>query len=466
MIKENQKKLNEFHVFSDGLILFFAFPIAYWFRFHVLQGQIIVPLRSYVAMGAVYTAAQLFTYASFGLYQSFRRTSLKRELTRLWEATALVMAVLLGWMFLDKGMVNYSRGLLAIAFVLTGVTLSLKRLVLRTALRKYRSEGYNQKHILLVGGGPLAQKYLHEIRTERSLGYNALGYVSAEDENNGLRRLGGFGDLARLLEELGPDEVVAALEPADVWRMPKIITLCNLAGVRLYIIPFYEEYMSPNPQIDNLDGIPLMNIRYIPLDSWVNAFTKRAMDIVGSALLLLLLSPVMLICAIGVKLSSPGPVIFKQERVGRNNKRFTMYKFRSMRVNDREQTGWSGQTDDRRTKFGAFMRKCSLDELPQFWNVLRGDMSLVGPRPEVPHFVEKFRGEVPLYMVKHQVRPGITGWAQVNDLRGDTSIEKRIEYDIYYIENWSIWFDIQILLTTVFAVKFINDEGGAEEKAG
>ncbi len=460
MIRENQKILNNLHVLSDGAILFLSFPLAYWFRFTVLHGVALIPLGSYVLMGAVYTVAQLFTYAAFGLYQSYRRASLGRELKRLWEATALVMAVLLGWMFLDKRMVNYSRGLLAVAFVLSGGILSLKRCVLRGALHKARSEGYNQKHVLLVGGGPLAQKYLREIQAERELGYNALGYVSEEDENNGLRRLGGFGELARLLDETAPDEVVAALEPADVWRMPKIITLCNQAGVRLYIIPFYEEYMSPNPQIDSLDGIPLMNIRYIPLDSWVNAFVKRAEDIIGSALLLLLLSPVMLVCAIGVKLSSPGPVIFKQERVGKDNKPFTMYKFRSMRANDREQDGWSGQADDRRTKFGAILRKCSLDELPQLWNVLKGDMSLVGPRPEVPHFVEKFRGEVPMYMVKHQVRPGMTGWAQVHDLRGDTSIEKRVEHDIYYIENWSVWLDIQILFLTVFGGKFINDETG------
>ncbi len=460
MIRENQKILNKLYVLSDAVMLFLAFPLAYWFRFTVLRGVALIPLGNYMLMGAIYTVAQLFTYAAFGLYQSYRRARLGRELKRLWAATALVMAILLGWMFLDKRMVNYSRGLLAVAFVLSGGSLTLKRWVLRAALHKARSEGYNQKHVLLVGGGPLAQKYLREIQAERALGYNALGYVSEEDENNGLSRLGGFGDLARLLDETAPDEVVAALEPADVWRMPKIITLCNQAGVRLYIIPFYEEYMSPNPQIDSLDGIPLMNIRYIPLDSWVNAFVKRAEDIVGSALSLLLLSPLMLACAIGVKLSSPGPVIFKQERVGKDNKRFTMYKFRSMRMNDREQDGWSGQADDRRTRFGAFLRKCSLDELPQLWNVLKGDMSLVGPRPEVPHFVEKFRQEVPMYMVKHQVRPGMTGWAQVHDLRGDTSIEKRVEHDIYYIENWSVWLDMQILLMTVFAGKFINDETG------
>ena len=201
-----------------------------------------------------------------------------------------------------------------------------------------------------------------------------------------------------------------------------------------------------------------MNIRRIPLDNWANAFMKRTMDIIGSSLLLVLTSPVMLLCAIGVRLSSPGPILFRQERIGRNKKPFQMYKFRSMRVNDSETTGWSSNTDDRKTKFGSFIRKFSLDEFPQFFNVLKGDMSLVGPRPEVPHYVELFKKEVPLYMVKHQVRPGITGWAQVNDFRGDTSIKGRVEHDIYYIEHWSLLFDLKILWITVFGGKFMNSE--------
>ena len=208
--------------------------------------------------------------------------------------------------------------------------------------------------------------------------------------------------------------------------------------------------MPTNPEFDDLDGLPLLNIRHIPLDNWGNAFMKRAMDIVGSLVLIVLTSPIMLIAAIGVRLSSPGPIIFSQERVGRNKKTFRMYKFRSMRVNDRQDTGWSRDKDDRKTAFGSFIRKFSIDELPQFFNVLKGDMSLVGPRPEVPFYVEQFREEIPLYMVKHQVRPGITGWAQVNGLRGDTSIKDRIEHDIYYIEHWTVFFDIEILFMTLF----------------
>ena len=200
----------------------------------------------------------------------------------------------------------------------------------------------------------------------------------------------------------------------------------------------------------------MINLRRIPLDNIGNAFLKRAFDIAGSLALIVLTSPLMLIAAVGVKLSSPGPVIFKQLRVGKNKREFYMYKFRSMRLNAQEQTGWSTNVDSRKTVFGSFIRKCSIDELPQFFNVLKGDMSLVGPRPEVPHFVEQFKEEIPRYMVKHQVRPGITGWAQVNGLRGDTSIRDRIEHDLYYIENWNILFDVKILLMTVF--KTVNKE--------
>ena len=214
--------------------------------------------------------------------------------------------------------------------------------------------------------------------------------------------------------------------------------------------------MPSRPAIDEIGDVSLVNLRHIPLDNIGNAFLKRAMDIIGSLILIICTSPLMLFAAVGVKLSSPGPILFKQERVGLNKKPFYMYKFRSMHVNDRQTTGWSTNSDPRKTKFGSFIRKFSIDELPQFFNVLKGDMSLVGPRPELPFFVNRFKESIPLYMVKHQVRPGITGWAQVNGFRGDTSIQGRIEHDIYYIENWTLLFDIKILFMTVF--KFSNNE--------
>lgn len=460
MIKENQQLFNRLHVISDGVLLFLSLPLAFWIRFTLLpNGIITVPLEAYFRLDVFLTAMQLFTYAAFGLYQSFRRIPLRKELPRLWLAGGLDMSILLSVLFVNHG-IHYSRATLAIFFLLSSGALSGKRVVLRKLLRYFRQRGYNLKHVLVLGGGQAAQGYLRTIRSDRELGYHAIGYLAEHrSAAEGMPEyLGGFTALPEVLDRQCADEVICAVEPGEDHWTPQIIMDCEKAGVKLSIIPTYARYISSTPQFDALDGIPMLNVRRVPLDNWANAFWKRAMDIIGSLALIVLTSPIMLACAIGVKLTSPGPVIFRQERVGRDKKTFYMYKFRSMRVNSREETGWSRDKDDRKTRFGAFLRKCSLDEFPQFFNVLRGDMSLVGPRPEVPYFVKQFREEIPLYMVKHQVRPGITGWAQVNDLRGDTSIEKRIVYDIYYIEHWSILFDLKILLLTVFGGKFLNHE--------
>lgn len=459
MIKENQQLFNRLHVLTDALILYLSLPAAFWVRFYVFKGGIIsVPLSSYLVLGVFLTLIQLFTYAAAGLYTSFRRTRLRKELSSLWLSSGLIMALLLSFLFVQH-YIDYSRWALAVYFFLSVGLLSGKRIVLRKTLRLFRQKGYNQKHVLLLGSGQMARSYLEKVRREKELGYHPIGYVAAQRSKElDLKYLGGFEALETLLDRYRPDEVVSAIEPEDYQRTPQIIAACEKTGTKLSIIPFYAPYMSSNPCFDDLDGIPMVNIRHIPLDNWANAFSKRAMDIIGSLLLILVTAPVMLVCAIGVKLSSPGPIIFKQKRIGRNKKPFYMYKFRSMRVNTGQDTRWSLDRDERKTKFGAFLRKCSLDELPQFFNVLKGEMSLVGPRPELPFFVEQFKEDVPLYMVKHQVRPGITGWAQVNGLRGDTSIKARVEHDIYYIEHWSLMFDIEILLTTVFKGKFMNSE--------
>lgn len=459
MIRENQKLLNQLNVISDALILFLALPVAFWLRFCVLEGVISVPLHRYMVLNVFLMLAHLLLYALLGLYSSFRRATLGRELVRLWLTGALVAAVLLSVLFIGHE-VHYSRVTLGLYFLLGAGLLSGKRIVLRLTLRRLREKGYNQKRVLLLGDGETAQAYLHAIQGNRQLGYMAVGLVAdkpmtGEDVP---AYLGGFEQLDAVLERVQPDEVVCAPDEQDSRRIPDIIAACEKAGIRLSLIPFYARYFTAVPQFDTVGGVPLLNIRRIPLENWGNAFCKRCMDVIGSALLLIVTSPIMLVCAVGVKLSSPGPVIFRQERVGRGNKTFQMYKFRSMRVNSEQTTRWSTDRDERKTAFGAFLRKYSLDEFPQFFNVLKGDMSLVGPRPELPHFVEQFKEEIPLYMVKHQVRPGITGWAQVNDLRGDTSIHARIEHDIDYIERWSLLLDIKILLMTVFGGKFKNSE--------
>jgi Undecaprenyl-phosphate glucose phosphotransferase len=240
-------------------------------------------------------------------------------------------------------------------------------------------------------------------------------------------------------------------------KLGEIISTCEKAGVKTQIVPYYYKYIPNKPYMDDIDGIPIIDTRHVPLDNFIKRALKRGFDVVFSIVALTLASPVMILSALLVKTTSKGPVFYKQERVGLNRKPFMMLKFRSMVVQtkEEEQDKWTIQNDPRKTKWGSFMRKSSIDELPQFINVLKGDMSVVGPRPERPFFVEQFKDEIPKYMIKHQVRPGITGWAQVNGWRGDTSIHKRIECDLYYIENWKFSFDVKIVLLTVFK-GFIN----------
>jgi len=303
--------------------------------------------------------------------------------------------------------------------------------------------------VVIVGGGQVANEYLEVISTNKNFGYSYSGYVANSSDFKG-EKLGNYDDLLNVLNKHKPDEVVCALDVSDAKYIENVVSDCEKSGTKISIIPFCYKYIPSQPYIDQIGNIPLINVRRIPLDNLGNAFTKRTLDILGSFVLIILTSPIMFITFLIIKSTSKGPVIFKQKRVGLDKKLFTMYKFRSMKVNLEEKTAWSTNSDPRKTKFGSFIRKFSIDELPQFFNVLKGDMSLVGPRPELPHFVDNFKNEIPLYMVKHQVKPGITGLAQVNGYRGDTSIKKRIEHDIYYIENWNILMDISILFKTVF----------------
>lgn len=458
MIKENQKTLNYINIILDAIILFISMPISFWTRFHLFDnGVVTVPLESYIKLVLLLIPVHLAILATMGLYESLRNKRLHWELWRLLLACILDFILIQTALFLYKE-VHFSRGTLILFFVVSFLVSSIKRIVLRYTLRYYRSKGYNLKHVVLVGDSEMALQYVEKITSKKDFGYTIDGYVADKPFIANILYYGKIENLSRIVSRNHTDEVVAALSPEQILYTKDIINICEKEGVKLSLIPFYAEYMPSNPEFDNIDGIPLMNIRHIPLDNWLNAVLKRLVDIIGSLILIIVTSPVMLFAVIGVKLSSPGPIIFAQERVGLNKKKFKMYKFRSMRVNDAQTTGWSTNKDPRKTKFGAFIRKCSIDELPQFFNVLKGDMSLVGPRPELPHFVDKFKEEIPLYMVKHQVRPGITGWAQVNGFRGDTSIEGRIKCDIYYIENWNFFFDIKILLMTAFGGMFNKEK--------
>ena len=342
-------------------------------------------------------------------------------------------------------------------WALSSASILGKRACVRAVLRHYRKLGYNQKHVVVVGNGHFAHQYVQDVKANPHMGFTVDGYLSRAPRPELGKCLGAYEDLPRVLSARVVDEVIVALEPHEVCFMRQVLAAADKEGVRVSIIPFYNDYIPTHPTIDVVGRTKLIDMRATPLDNIGCAMFKRAADIACSLALLLLTSPLMLAAAVGVRLSSPGPVLFRQKRVGKNKKPFYMYKFRSMRVTGTEDTGWSTKEDARKTRFGSFIRKYSIDELPQFFNVLKGDMSLIGPRPEIPFHVNHFKEEIPLYLVRQQVRPGITGWAQVNGLRGDTSIEKRVQYDIWYIENWSIALDIKILLRTVFG-GWVNGE--------
>ena len=306
--------------------------------------------------------------------------------------------------------------------------------------------------MLIIGDNELAFTFAKKIKSRTYLGYNIAGFLGRKEHLGktfeGIKFIGTFKDLPDVLKTHKFDRVVIAIPLKYYYHLNEIVDACEEEGIKAEIIPDYYKYLPAKPSVDMLDDLPIINIRYVPLDDAFNKFKKIIEDYFVAIVAIIITSPIMLITAI----ESPGPIIFKQERIGYNGKPFMMYKFRSMKVQDEneEKSQWTTEDDPRKTRVGSFIRRMSIDELPQFFNVLKREMSVVGPRPERPYFVEKFKKEIPKYMVKHQVRPGLTGLAQVNGYRGNTSIKKRIEYDIRYVENWRLVLDIQIMFRTVF----------------
>ena len=309
-----------------------------------------------------------------------------------------------------------------------------------------------------MGYSRAAEEYIDRITANPQWGYVVCGILDNKVPRGtlykGVKVVGSIENLEYILPENKLDEIAISLALSDYDYLEDIVALCEKSGVHTKFIPDYTSLFPSNPYTEDLLGLSVVNIRYVPLSNTINWLEKRVFDIIVSLIAIVITSPIMLIAAICVKCSSEGPVIFKQERIGLHNKPFKMYKFRTMVVQKEkaEKKGWTTKNDPRVTGVGKFLRKTSIDELPQFLNVLKGDMSVVGPRPERPQFVEQFKEEIPRYMVKHQVRPGITGWAQISGYRGDTSIKRRIEHDIYYIENWTLSFDIKIVFLTIFRV--------------
>ncbi|MBQ4509873.1 MAG: undecaprenyl-phosphate glucose phosphotransferase [Clostridia bacterium] len=345
----------------------------------------------------------------------------------------------------------------SVCYGISLVILLIKRTISTKLIHKMRASTKNRRKIIIVGSGHGARAFVKQVEENEYLGYNILGCVT-DKENPKLNKLGVVAELDEIIKRENPYEVAIAIENEGEIEIKDIINICDQNGVRALIIPITHKYFKSKFQIDMIGDLPVINTRAVPLDNIANAVMKRTMDIVISFIMIILSSPIMLFAAIGVKLSSPGKIIFKQKRVGKNNKTFTMYKFRSMKENEQSDEAWTTDYDPRKTRFGTFLRKTGIDELPQLFNVLFGSMSIIGPRPELPKYVEEYSKTIPLYMVKHQVKPGITGLAQIYGYRGDTSIEKRIEMDIKYIENWTIFSDIKILLVTPFKMFNRNEK--------
>ncbi len=358
-------------------------------------------------------------------------------------------------------MQSFSAKMLLAFFAANIVLLETERMAIRLFLRSLRTNGYNQKHVLLIGYSRAAEGFIDRVSVNPEWGYHIQGILDDHKKPGStykhIKVLGTTDDLEAFLSANTLDEIAITLSIKEYANLEQIVSSCEKSGVHTKFIPDYNNMIPTIPYMEDLQGLPVIHIRHVPLTGVFNATMKRMVDIAGALFGLIVFSPVMLITALLIKITSPGPVFFSQERIGLHNHPFKMYKFRSMEVQDpsKERRQWTTPHDPRVTPVGRFIRKTSIDETPQFFNVLIGDMSLVGPRPERPLFVEKFKEEIPRYMIKHQVRPGLTGWAQVNGYRGDTSITKRIEHDLYYIENWSIGFDFKIMFLTVFK-GFIN----------
>ena len=399
-------------------------------------------------------------YYVFNMYTPKRATRRKYEIAGIIKAntvrTMLFMVVLYAFKI-----EHFSRLLVGLFYIMNIVLATFSKTMIRNVLQYFRKKGYNLKYVLLVGYSRAAEEYITRINANPQWGYVVRGILDDRVPSGtlykGIKVLGKIENLLYILPENKLDEIAVTLALEDYNRLERIVDLCEKSGVHTKFIPDYNSIVPSRPYTEDLMGLPVINIRYVPLTNTLNWIAKRAIDVVGSLVGLIIASPVMLIAAVFVKTSSPGPIIFKQERVGLHNKPFYMYKFRTMEMQkpSQEKKAWTVKGDPRVTKVGKILRKTSLDELPQLFNILAGEMSLVGPRPERPLFVEKFKEEVPRYMIKHQVRPGLTGWAQINGYRGDTSIRKRIEYDIFYIENWTMSLDFKIMFLTIFK-GFIN----------
>ena len=446
---------------ADALWTSVAFYIAYHLRLSIPWPTVpeeIGPFSDYAGMVALQILSVLAVCFFYGLYRE------QRARPFVDEAAAIAGAVSIGTLlavsftsFLFKNSLldfDYSRGMVIYAWLLTIFLINLAHLAHRLLTARLRDRGWGEMRVIVVGSGDVGQMIVQKLLHSSGMGYRVVGVVQGSSGKplRGVPELGPVEQLPALIAEHAIDEVIIGEPEATHQEMLRLIALCERGHAETKIFPDLFQIMASEISIGDLNGLPLLNVRDVALRGWQLGL-KRAMDLVGSTLGLVFLSPFLLLVAVLIKLDSPGPVFYAQERMGLDGRSFWCLKFRSMCADaEKDGPGWTVKDDPRCTRMGGFLRRTNLDELPQLINVLIGEMSLVGPRPERPFYVEQFRRSIPRYMDRHREKAGMTGWAQVNGLRGDTSIAERTKYDLWYIENWSLWLDFKIILRTIFSI--------------
>ncbi len=458
MLRAHSRFFEQLTLVGDLVLIAASWLLAYYLRFWlgpvpVYRG--VPPLQPYLYLLGPIVVVWAVSFRAFDLYRPRRLGSHLSEWADVAKASTLGSLVLVAFMEFFFRSFEFSRLVILNFWVLSIVTVSLSRAVFREALRVARRGGYNLRYAVIVGSGELAETVIDRLRLRPDVGIQVLGVVGDDKEGLGpqTKWLGGYADLRTVLDAQTMDHVILALPHEDVARLPMLLNEIGDDPVTIHVVPDIIRFASLRGGVEEFEGVPFIHLRESPLYGW-NRLFKRAFDLVFGGLTLILLAPLMAAIAVAIRLISPGPVFYRQERMGLDGQRFRMLKFRTMPVDAEARSGpvWARPDDPRRTRLGALLRRFSLDELPQLFNVLRGEMSLVGPRPERPVFVEEFRRKIPGYMLRHKVKAGITGWAQVNGWRGNTSLERRIEYDLHYIERWSLGFDLKILWLTLVRV--------------
>ncbi|MGH7403412.1 MAG: undecaprenyl-phosphate glucose phosphotransferase [Candidatus Rokuibacteriota bacterium] len=460
MLKAHSRFLEQLMLVGDLLLVGGCWLLAYGVRFYVIvppiTGGAVPPLGPYLLMLLPILLVWGVSFHAFDLYRPRRIASHLSEAADIAKAStmgALVLVAVMAFFFKEY---EYSRVVIIYFWLLSIGLIWFSRAAFREVLRFARRQGYNLRYAVIVGDGEQVMAVMDRIRSRPDVGIQVLGVVGDDKDGSGEARwLGGYSDLRAVLDRHEVDHVILALAHEEYNRLPGLLDAIGDEPITIHVVPDLFRFTSLRGGVEEFEGIPFIHLRDSPLHGW-NQVAKRVFDLVFTVAVLVLLSPVVLAIALAVKLTSPGPVLYRQERMGLDGQQFRMLKFRTMRVNAEASTGpiWASAGDLRRTPIGTFLRRFSLDELPQFANVVRGEMSVVGPRPERPVFVERFRQTVPGYMLRHKVKSGITGWAQVHGLRGNTSLEKRIQYDLEYIERWSLWLDLRIILLTLLRVLF------------